>query len=140
MDPGMMTMIEKGTSSIKKDPPPQEAKAASSNRLGSLYISKILKSPDNELDKEYFGITYGEGNESTLFKYSGGPNSIGGFGNSIYKRVTNTTQNGSNLYNAKVKYKKKEGTSKHAPGILRALLENKIYNLNKDYTLYNISD
>ena len=109
---------------------------SNNNRLKELYKSKIEKKPIFDAN---YGVT-GAMFQNTLFNFSGGPNaSVPGVTNSTYYRVADTTEVGQNLYSGKRIYDTREGTSENAPGILRALLETKIYKLGKDYTYYNIA-
>lgn len=63
------------------------------NRLTLLYNSKIVKTNTNPLARSKFGIT-GEGDETTIINYGGGPNSIGGLGRTTFVRSDrNNTSN-----------------------------------------------
>jgi len=55
------------------------------NRLTLLYNSKIVKTTTNPKARNEFGIT-GEGDETTIISYAGGPNSIGGLGKTTFTR------------------------------------------------------
>jgi hypothetical protein len=63
------------------------------NRLTLLYNSKIVKTTTNPKARKEFGIT-GEGDETTIISYAGGPNSIGGLGKTTFTRSDrNNTSN-----------------------------------------------
>ena len=63
------------------------------NRLTLLYNSKIAKTNTNPLARSEFGIT-GEGDETNIIRYGGGPNSIGGLGRTTFTRSDrNNTSN-----------------------------------------------
>lgn len=69
---------------ITKD---SESESHLSNRLTLLFKTKVENS--GSIASKAFGIDSADGS-SVLLKYSGGPNSIGGFGNTIIK-ITNPT-------------------------------------------------
>tara|TARA_R110002153_G_scaffold237971_2_gene392227 strand:- start:4117 stop:5709 length:1593 start_codon:yes stop_codon:yes gene_type:complete len=61
------------------------------NRLTLLYDSKITKLKSGGKSAKKFSLTDNQ-NQTTLFQYGGGPNSVGGIGNTIGLRISNTTE------------------------------------------------